>query len=172
MDETLNKNIKKLWELISENLKSSNSMSGFYSLLNNTEKLSSYMEVCGIINSSNLLFERLKAKNKNITELVQEDDFQNTLLFLSLKAINSIPLQLKSYKNGMIDDRGKPKRKPVSEEDFDSIKELDGVFRNLKDIFHKKINYIKNTDDELNKHHFSIEMYNKINKLKDNLGES
>jgi hypothetical protein len=131
--------MEKLWERFFWSLEDSNPVSGLRRLVNNAETMSAYFEANGILTEANTALFSLKSHNKKINLSTHNRDIDNILVFVFLKSITTIPSKTKAYRLGLIDRNGKLIRNPKTQEEHDSISNLDLLMFKLREWLRPKM---------------------------------
>ena len=83
------------------------------------------MESDNIISEAQNDLKSLKAMNKKISMSTHSRSIDNVLVYIFLKNLMTAPSTTKAYKLGLIDKEGKLLREPKTQEENDSISNLD-----------------------------------------------
>ena len=83
------------------------------------------MESDNIISEAQNDLKSLKAMNKKISMSTHSRSIDNVLVYIFLKNLMTAPSTTKAYKLGLIDREGKILREPKTQEENDSISNLD-----------------------------------------------
>lgn len=83
------------------------------------------LESDGIVNEAHTTMKSLKASNKKISMSTHLRTVDNVLVYIFLKNLLTAPSSTKAYKLGLIDKDGKLLREPETQEENDSISNLD-----------------------------------------------
>lgn len=83
------------------------------------------MESDNIISEAQNDLKSLKAMNKKISMSTHSRSIDNVLVYIFLKNLMTAPSTTKAYKLGLIDREGKLLREPKTQEENDSISNLD-----------------------------------------------
>lgn len=83
------------------------------------------LESDNIISEAQNEFKSLKTLNKKISMSSHSRSIDNVLVYIFLKNLMTAPSTTKAYKLGLIDNEGKLLREPKTQEENDSISNLD-----------------------------------------------
>lgn len=134
--------VNKLWQRLEESLSDTSGQRGLHRLVNNAEMLSAYMESNNILAESQQLVLDMKHANKKINLSTHNRSVDNALVFIILKGLTTLPTSTKAFRLGLIDKSGKLIRKPKTEEEHQSISNLDLLFYKLRQWLTPRIQYL------------------------------
>jgi len=117
--ETLNRCFERLYE-------ATYSDSNFWKKLQrNCSLATGWLESDSVITEAQSDIKSLKAYNKKISMSTHLRSIDNVLVYIFLKSLMTAPTTTKAYKLGLIDKDGKLLREPKTQEENDSISNLD-----------------------------------------------
>lgn len=134
--------VMKLWQRLAESLSDCDSCRGLRRMVNNAEMLSAYMEANDILAESSQIMLDMKHANKKINMSTHNRSVDNALVFIILKGLTTLPQQTKAFRLGLIDKSGKLIRKPKTEEEHQSISNLDLLFYKLRTWLAPRLQYL------------------------------
>lgn len=145
--------MEKLWERFFYALDDTNGQVGIRRLVTNAETMAAYLESNNILQEAHSTISELKRKKQKINLSIHDRNIDNILVYVFLKGITTIPSKTKAYKLGLIDRTGKLIKDPKTDEENDSLSNLDLLLWKLRDWLKPKMSYLS-----------SINWLNTINK--------
>lgn len=138
--------MEKIWERFTDALDDTNSQRCLQRLVNNAEFLSAYFESNNILNEANKTLSDLTRRKRKINLINHDKHIDNILVYVFLKSITTIPSKTKAYKLGLINSKGMLIKDPETQEEFDSISNLDLLMWKIRDWLKPKMTYISSVN--------------------------
>ena len=138
--------MEKLWERFFYALEDKNGQSGLRRLVNNAETMADYFETAGILTEARSTLSELQHRKQKINLTIHDRNIDNILVYVFLKSITTIPSKTKAYKLGLIDRTGKLIKDPKTQEENDSLSNLDLLMWRLRDWLKPKMSYLSSVN--------------------------